>query len=497
MPRRDLHNETSARRRLLGVLLRPRSINGLVLASFAVVATPLMVAIVASVIYVNQLNAQSERLVMQGVAVTRDSKRLNSLLIGMERSARQYRVLGNADLLQRFRSQAQDFETELKSLASLHLDTVPSWNLSKLRTQVAGLADRLGTGKQQTNDVITMLDSVSDATDAIADQGTQFVDQELDRLQSTARRARLFLLICVFALIPAVIALGLFLTFVITRPLRQILAAVAHLGTGDFSQPVSIVAPASELDRLGERLDWMRQRLATLDEEKQQFIRHMSHELKTPLASIREGTELLADGSVGRLSDEQHEVATILQSNSQDLATLIDNLLNSATWQQQRARLEYAECDLAALIERMIDRQKLAIEARSLRIQHPRSSIWLTADADRLHLIVDNLLANAVKYSPAGGTIRIEVEHDTRGGTDLYVSDDGPGVAPAERERIFEAFVRGSSTPGTASAVKGTGIGLSVVRDCAEAHGGHAGVVERGGCRSVFHVHIPPQNALA
>lgn len=497
MRRGDPYNETSALRRLLGVLLRPRSINGLVLVSFAVVATPLMVAIVASVVYVNQLNAQSERLVMQGVAVTRDSKRLNSLLIGMERSARQYRVLGNQELLTRFRSQADKFESELQSLARLHLDTVPSWNLSSLRQKVAGLARDIGTGDKQTDQVIITLNKIRHSTDAIADQGAQFVDQELDHLQQTARRARLFLLVCVFALIPAAVALGLFLTFVITRPLRQILDAVGHLGTGDFSRPVSIVAPAAELDRLGERLDWMRQRLATLDEEKQQFIRHMSHELKTPLASIREGTELLADGSVGRLTDEQREVATILQSNSQDLAALIDNLLNSATWKQQRTRMEYAECDLAALIERTIERQKLAIEARGLTIERPGSSEVLVADADRLHLIVDNLLANAVKYSPAWGTIRVEVERDPTGGTDLYVSDDGPGVAPAERERIFEAFVRGSTAPGGKSAVKGTGIGLSVVRDCAEAHGGRAGVVERGDNGSVFHVHIPFQNALA
>ncbi|AWN16485.1 ATP-binding protein [Salinisphaera sp. LB1] len=497
MPRGDSHNETSARRRLLGVLLRPRSINGLVLASFAVVATPLMVAIVASVVYVNQLNAQSERLVMQGVAVTRDSKRLNSLLISMERSARQYRVLGQADLVDRFRSQAQAFEGELKSLARLHLDTVPSWNLSSLREQVAGLAQRLGTGDKQTDQVISTLNTIRHSTDAIADQGARFVDQELDHLQRTARHARLFLLVCVFALIPAAVALGLFLTFVIARPLRQILDAVSHLGTGDFSRPVSIVAPAAELDRLGERLDWMRQRLATLDEEKQQFIRHMSHELKTPLASIREGTELLADGSVGVLSEAQREVATILQSNSQDLAALIDNLLNSATWQQQRARLEYTEFDLAALIERMVERQKLAIEARDLRVDRPRSPVILSADRDRLHLIVDNLLANAVKFSPMGGTIRIEVEYGPTEGTDLYVSDDGPGVATTERERIFEAFVRGSSTPGGKSAVKGTGIGLSVVRDCAEAHGGYAQVVVRGHRDSVFHVHIPRRNGRA
>lgn len=497
MPRSLSDQRVRPRHRLLDALLRPRSINGLVLASFAVVATPLIVAIVASVLYVDQLNTQSERLVMQGVAVTRESKRLNGLLISMERSARQYRVLGDDDLLDRFRSQAVDFRSELTSLARLHLDTVPSWDLSALDHQVGAMAEKLGSGRRQTDQVIAHLDKTRSATEAIADQGSQFVDHELDRLQRTAGHARLFLLVCVFALIPAVIALGLFLTFVITRPLRQILKAVDHLGTGDFSQPVSIVAPAAELDRLGGRLDRMRQRLATLDEEKQQFIRHMSHELKTPLASIREGTELLADGSVGRLSEEQREVAAILQTNSHDLATLIDNLLNSAARRQQRARLEYSKFDLTALIARMLERQRLTIETRGLHIERPAGPHRLTADADRLQLIVDNLLANAVKYSPPSGSIRIELERDSNGGTDLYVSDDGPGVAPAERDNIFEAFVRGSTRPEGESAVKGTGIGLSVVRDCARAHGGYAHIVDRGRRASVFHVHIPQPQTLA
>ncbi|WP_423821440.1 ATP-binding protein [Salinisphaera sp. SPP-AMP-43] len=477
-------------RRLSSVLLRPRSINGLVLASFAVVATPLMVAIVASVVYVNALNQQSERLVRQGVAVTRDSKRLNSLLIGMERSARQYRILNDADMVGRFREQAREFDQQLDSLGQLHLDTVPSWNLSSLSEQVHLLTQKIGDSPQQTDQVIRELGDIHTATRAIAEQGSAFVDQELDRLQSTARRARLFLLICAFALIPAVIAVGLFLTFVITRPLRQILDAVGHLGTADFSRPISIVAPAAELDRLGERLDWMRQRLATIDQEKQQFIRHMSHELKTPLASIREGTELLADGSVGELSAEQHEVATILQTNSHDLASLIDNLLNFAAWQQQRTRLDYTEFDLSELIARMVERQKLTIDARNLHVTLPRSAVPMTADMDRMQLIVDNLLANAVKYSPTGGTIRIDAQHSASG-IDLYVADDGPGVAPEERERVFEAFVRGANRPAEASGVTGTGIGLSVVRDCARAHGGRVEIIDWPSRTSVFHVHVP------
>lgn len=494
MIRDTLGHKHSRTRRLLSLLLRPRSINGLVLSSFLLVATPLIVAILAGVIYVNRLNEQSERLVMQGINVTRDSKQLDSLLTNMERSARQYRVLGDADLVHRFRAQAEEFDAVVTTLAGLHLNTMPSWDLSYLRRHVHKLAESLGQDSESTNHVIAALGAVHKTTQTIADQGREFVGQELAHLQHTARRARTFLLICAFALIPAVLILGIFLTLIITRPLRQILAAVSHLGTGDFSRPVAIVAPAAELDRLGERLDWMRQQLATINEEKQQFIQHMSHELKTPLASLREGTDLLSDATVGELNEAQAEVAEILRENTLDLAALIDNLLGAAARGSRQSGLEYSEFDLIPLIDRAAERQRLAIEKKNLCIFKSVSCVPMIADAERFHLIVDNLLANAVKYSPKDGIIRFEIDQNEEG-IYIHVSDDGPGVDRSERELIFETFKRGNAAPATESALEGTGIGLSVVRECARAHNGEARVVERGDRQTVFQICIPTPHA--
>lgn len=475
--------------------LRPRSITGLLVTSFALVAAPLIVAIVASVIYVDTLNDQSEHLVKQGVEVTRASKRLNSLVLSMERSARQYRVLQTDELRKRFRKRVQTFDQELRALADLELDTVPDWNLAQLTGEVNRLSARLGTDPEATDAVIQSLGSISDQTDRIADQGARFVDQELEHLRQTATQARLFLLLCVFALIPAVIALGIFLSWVIGRPLRQILRAVTRLGDADFDQEIEVVAPAAELDALGARLDWMRRRLATLENEKQQFIRNMSHELKTPLASIREGTELLRDGTVGQLSTSQLEVFEILQRNSEELASLIDNLLDFAAWQQRRARLEYTRFDLNALIEAIVARHKLTIEGKHLHVVQPESSLTITADRDRMQLIIDNLVANAIKYAPTHSRVGLETTTDDQG-ADIVLTDQGPGVAENEREAIFDAFYKGAppATPG--NGVKGTGIGLSVVRDCVHAHGGHITVdtADDGGAR--FHLHIPFPHAL-
>ena len=116
-------------------------------------------------------------------------------------------------------------------------------------------------------------------------------------------------------------------TILIARPIRQIDAAIRRLGQADFSVPVQVGGP-EDLQQLGERLDWMRQRLADLEQQKNRFLRQMSHELKTPLTALREGAELLSEEVVGKLTPEQREIAEILRHNSIELQKLIEDLLS-------------------------------------------------------------------------------------------------------------------------------------------------------------------------
>jgi len=488
------HAHSSRARR--GLIFRPRSITGLLLTSFGLVALPLIVAILFGVVYVDRLTDQSERLVLQGVEVTRYSKRLSTLLVGMERSARQYGVLQSAELIERFERQSRDFDEILNALGALQLDTLPDWNLDTLRRRTRDLADRLRARPTEVQSLIDEIGAMQRETDLITQQGNLFIDRELVRLQDTAADARFFLLLCVFALIPGAIALTALFVGVIARPLRQISSAVTRLGDGDFSQQIKVFAPTAELDALGARLDWMRRRLATLENEKQQFIRHMSHELKTPLASIREGAELLRDGTVGKLNASQADVAEILQQNSLELAKLIDNLLDFAAWQQQHAKLEYERFDLKALFEAIVARQRLTIEGKELDVVTPGETMDITADRDRMQLIVDNLLANAVKFAPTGSTVTLAAERMVSA-TTIMVSDQGPGVPEQERTAIFDAFYQGAHSQTHAKgALRGTGIGLSVVRECVHAHGGRIDVADAAGGGAQFRVEIPDRHAI-
>jgi two-component system sensor histidine kinase GlrK len=214
----------------------------------------------------------------------------------------------------------------------------------------------------------------------------------------------------------------------------------------------------------------------------------MSHELKTPLANIREGSELLVEGAVGGLAPEQREVAGILRDNSLRLQRLIENLLSYSEWQARRGKLEISEFDLRPLVQATIDSHQLAIVARRIRVESDLADLRLQADRPKLRLVIDNLLSNAIKFTPDGGTITLRAAED-RDWLQLDVADTGPGIAPEDRGHIFEAFYQGATPAG--SLVRGTGIGLSVVQEFVRAQGGSVELVDGEARGARFRVRMP------
>ena len=216
----------------------------------------------------------------------------------------------------------------------------------------------------------------------------------------------------------------------------------------------------------------------------------MSHELKTPLASIREGAELLLDGTVGSLAETQREVAEILRDNSLELQSLIENLLHFSVQEQKRVRLNLQRFDLRPLIEDVVEKHRLAILGKQLVLRIECANVYLHADREKMHTALDNLLSNAAKFSPRGGEVSIVAEHADRE-VIIDFCDAGPGIPAADRERIFEPFYQGR-TP-QAGHVRGTGIGLSVVRECVRALGGEVELVEGVPRGAQFRLRLPAE----
>jgi two-component system sensor histidine kinase GlrK len=229
------------------------------------------------------------------------------------------------------------------------------------------------------------------------------------------------------------------------------------------------VSGPADIETLGRQLEWLRLRLAESGEEKNKFLRHMSHELKTPLANIREGTELLLDGSVGALDRQQQEVTNILRENSVKLQRLIENLLTFSAWQAKTASLEISQFELKPVVFGTLSQHRLVISNREIKLKLDIANINVRADEGKLRLVLENLISNAIKFTPEKGEIAIRAEMEG-GELVIEVADSGPGVAPEDTDRIFEAFYQGRRLQG--GPVGGTGIGLSVVHECVQAHGG-------------------------
>ncbi|RZI96896.1 MAG: HAMP domain-containing histidine kinase, partial [Rubrivivax sp.] len=213
----------------------------------------------------------------------------------------------------------------------------------------------------------------------------------------------------------------------------------------------------------------------------------ISHELKTPMASIREGAALLREGVAGPLTPDQTEIVRILGDNSAALQGQIEDLLRYQTLASDSQQLQRRPADLQALLARVVDDQRLLWQARGLSVRVDAEPCTASVDGEKLGVVLANLLVNAVRFSPPGGVITLTLAQRD-GKVCIDCADAGPGVAPEDVERIFDPFYQGrNQAPG---ARRGSGIGLSIVREIVQAHGGSCRLLpaERG---AHFRIEIP------
>ena len=444
------------------------------LIGFTIVAAPLLFAIVNAAVQMNHLSTRSEKLVLHGVRGTRNNQRMFEEIGALERTARLYQIIGSADLLDVYARNQERLVATLNELLAMPLDAGSHSDAMALQAE----ADRLEQELKRR---------ASNVSNRVSAQ----IDRELTSLQLATQRAQRNLFWETLLLVPLTMAVVGVFTYLFGRPIRAIDRAIAELGRGTFSRPIAIRGPA-DLERLAAQLEWLRGRLLDLAQEKNRFLRHMSHELKTPLANIREGTELLMDGAVGELQSGQREVTAILRENGMKLQRLIENLLSFSAWQAKSVGLEVTEFKLRPLVKSVLENQQLTLVAQRVRLDVHIEDLTPLADRGKVRLILDNLLSNAIKFTPRGGTISIQARGE-REQLVMEVIDSGPGIPADERKRIFEAFYQGKTPQG--GHVKGTGIGLSVVTEFVNAHSGSIEILEAQAGGAHFRVRLPMRQA--
>ncbi|XVQ15344.1 sensor histidine kinase [Spirillospora sp. CA-255316] len=280
-----------------------------------------------------------------------------------------------------------------------------------------------------------------------------------------------------------------------TRPLEEIAETAGAIGDGDLSRRVPASGPRTEVGRLGAALNAMlaqiesafREREAS-EERLRRFVADASHELRTPVATVRGYAELFRRGAADRPGDLAKAMDRI-ESEAERMGRLVDEMLLLARLDQGRP-LENAPVDLAALAADAVADASAVEPDRPLTLE-AAGPVMVRGDAERLRQVLGNLLANVRRHTPPGTPATVRAEAGA-GGAVLEVVDAGPGLDPADRARVFERFYRAAGSPGRTRDHGGAGLGLSIVAAVAEAHGGRveAGAAPGGG--AAFRVTLPP-----
>lgn len=463
------------------------SFQQLLLFAFLLITALLVGVALRAVFQYDALMTQSRDAAARALTLSGAAQSLAERSAAMERAGRQSLVLNDAVLRRRFDDAARDAQNVLTRLADngVQRTSIDAWRmqLDAMERLLVGAPDtalaRETTLAMQFRD----LDAVN--TD-IAQQAQTQIEAQNTALSTRLEDARRRLMREVLAASALAVALALAFGVWLARPFKRLQRAIVGLGENRLDEPIDIRGPA-DVRRVSQQLEWLRLRLTELDADKARFLRHVSHELKTPLAALREGISLLEDGVTGALNPAQREVAQILQQNAISLQSQIEALLrfNAAAFEARDLHRERTA--LIPLIEEQVEAQRLQWQAHGLQVQVEGEPLSITVDPAKLGTALANLLSNAIRFSERGGVIRFDVS-GTSDTARIDIADAGPGIAEGDRDRVFEPFFRGERQP--EHAVKGTGIGLSIVQEYIAAHGGHVALLP-GGPGARFRIELP------
>ncbi|MBI2704303.1 MAG: HAMP domain-containing histidine kinase [Actinobacteria bacterium] len=280
----------------------------------------------------------------------------------------------------------------------------------------------------------------------------------------------------------------------VLKPIGRITSVAREIQATDLSRRIEMEGPEDELKELADTFDDMLGRIDGAFEQQKQFIHEASHELRNPLAVIRTNLDVtLADPAAS--PDELRQTMQVVQRSSERMTRLVDDLLVYARKGTDPTMHEQSLLDVSVLVAESAEEFRAPADARGIRLQHrlPDDQLWVMGDRDALRRALANLLANAVRLAPPNSTITVS---NGREGPWVWmaVEDEGPGIAVEDQGRVFQRFFRGDAVAGRTEGR--SGLGLTIVRQIAEAHGGDVRLVSELGRGSAFAIWIPASPGL-
>ncbi|HEY4316983.1 MAG TPA: ATP-binding protein [Herbaspirillum sp.] len=417
------------------------SFRQLLLVAFLLIAGLLVATSVRALFTLESVAAHSRQASRQAVAMTEHLQRLQERTVAMERAARQFLVLNDPIFRERYQEAAAQAQVSLDAVAADMPDTakdiVVAWkdNRIALSQVLEQPAAQRGSAAADVQRALARLPALNQQ---LSDQSDVQIGNHNDALLEELDEQRAMLSWQVIGAIVLAVLLACVFGLWLSMPLAQLEAAIDRLGSGRFDTPVAIQGPA-DLRRLGQQLDWLRQRLAKLQAEKLRFVENVARRLRTSEAD---------SVSLPQVADVLDYHEAVLQA-------------------QQVHRLPI---DLRVLLNKIVDDHRAVCKERGIRVEVSGSAGTLGLDLAKMEYVLGCLLSNAVRFSPPAGVVRIVLAQGERRGVQLDCIDQGPGVAAEDAPYIFDPFH--PARPMAPGELPGAPVSLAVAREYIEAHHG-------------------------
>lgn len=475
------------------------SIKKLTLIGFSWVVLPLALALLYSVQQVNELAKQGTRAVFNVAELNQANRDLGLTRGKLERFASQFIILQEADLLVSYKQQAELLTIDVANQFSTYEDkALQGWVLGLVEQthRLSYLLENESLSDLNLSLLKDQFQALSAINQEIVARSNELIREQAKQIEYSANNVSSTMLKSLI-IIPLTLVVSGFFIVLITEPMKQLLAKIKHLERGDFEREITI-SGAPEVQEIADALELMRSRLHALELQKSSFIRHISHELKTPLAAIREGTELIYDNSVGELNRDQSEIVNIIKHSVTRLQKLIEDLLDFNIVLDSTSLQDSESILLEAIIGQSLEDRKLDIKRKNINIELELEPVQLQCNAKQFSVILDNLLSNAVKFSPDGGTIGISSQLKGSNVT-LTVSDQGPGIPQDLHQKVFDAFYQGPAP--NDQHIKGSGLGLTIVKELLmRLHGDisiqHSSAIDEGASTMSISITLPKAQSV-
>ncbi len=475
----------------------------LLIGSSLIIVSVLIISLYA-IIQLRQLDMLITTAVTVDAKILRGSENLKSFLLLQMGHERKFIITGDTDFRQLFNENTKEFRITLDAMQAIAENEEVRSLLARVRTAyetyrglaVAGFdpdrQDDEAARKQQQKAEAEVNDSLED----LYDMAQQVLNRKmLSSQQISSRGTRLAVLISFITAMS-----GVLFTLLIARsiyaPLRRLKEATHYISRGDFSKKIDI-ARQDEIGELSDSFNIMCDRLLELDRLKSDFISNITHDLKTPLASITEANQLMLDGAAGETTAQQQRLLNIIREDSARLTRLISSVIDLAKMESGILNYDLLPADICLLTLEAVESVRFLASSKKIAIafQPDRSLPQLLIDDDKMRQALINLLSNAIKFTPAGGTVTVSIartdkhpaEFASRQAVLISITDTGVGIVDADLPRIFEKFFRGSA----GSVGKGSGLGLTIAHHIVQAHGGLIWAESIPGSGTTFYVLLP------